>query len=149
MPLWLRTTAQNIKEKKSMRKVARQVVVRTLVIVMLSALIWPQHTKSNDDTSADKQPSVDLAAAAADIRVIYRVAPQYPDMARQGHIEGPVTLRVIVNTEGLVEKMTPLKGNPFLLIAAMNAIQKWRYRPYLLNGTPVQFQSTVTVKFSL
>ena len=127
-----------------MRKAAHQILKRTLVILAISAVVGAQHTKPKDESA-----SLDLAAAAADSRIVYKIAPEYPDIARKGHIEGPVSVRIFVNTEGAVEKMTPLKGNPFLLIAAMNAVQRWRYRPYVLNGAPVEFQSVVTVKFSL
>lgn len=127
-----------------MRKGARQILKGALVILALSAALVAQHTKPKDEGA-----SLDLAEAAADSRIIYKIAPEYPDIARRGHIEGPVSVRILVNTGGVVEKMTPLKGNPFLLIAAMNAVQKWRYRPYLINGAPVEFQSVVTVKFSL
>lgn len=127
-----------------MHKAARQMLKGAFVILALSAALVAQHTKSKDEAA-----SLDLAEAAADSRIIYKIAPEYPDIARRGHIEGPVSVRILVNTGGMVEKMTPLKGNPFLLIAAMNAVQKWRYRPYLINGAPVEFQSIVTVKFSL
>ena len=127
-----------------MRKAARQMLKGTLVILALSAALVAQHTKSKDEGA-----NLDLAEAVADSRIIYKIAPEYPDIARRGHIEGPVSVRILVNTQGAVEKMTPLKGNPFLLIATMSAVQKWRYRPYVLNGAPVEFQSIVTVKFSL
>ena len=127
-----------------MHKAVRQMLKGALVILALSAALVAQHAKSKDESA-----SLDLAEAAADSRIIYKIAPEYPDIARRGHIEGPVSVRILVNTVGAVEKMTPLKGNPFLLIAAMNAVQKWRYRPYILNGAPVEFQSIVTVKFSL
>jgi periplasmic protein TonB len=127
-----------------MRKVARQLLKGALVILALSGTLVAQHAKAKDEGA-----SLDLAEAAADSRIIYKIAPEYPDIARKGHIEGPVSVRILVNTEGAVQKMTPLKGNPFLLIAAMNAVQKWRYRPYVLNGAAVEFQSIVTVKFSL
>ena len=127
-----------------MLAVLRQILKRTLVVLVISAVVGAQHTKPKDESV-----SLELAAAEADSRIIYKIAPEYPDMARKGHIEGPVSVRIVINTQGAVEKMTPLKGNPFLLIAAMNAVQKWRYRPYLVNGAPVEFQSIVTVKFSL
>ena len=127
-----------------MLAILRQILKRTLLVLAISAVVGAQHTKPKDESV-----SLELAAAEADSRIIYKIAPEYPDMARKGHIEGPVSVRIVINTQGAVEKMTPLKGNPFLLIAAMNAVQKWRYRPYLVNGAPVEFHSIVTVKFSL
>jgi TonB family protein len=100
-------------------------------------------------TTADKLARHTLAAPEAESRVLQKVAPEYPMAARQGRMEGPVTVHVLVSREGRIEKMTPLRGNPFLLVAAMDAIGKWRYKPYMVNGVRVEFETDVTLKFSL
>ncbi len=100
-------------------------------------------------TPADKLARHTLAAPEAESRILQRVSPEYPMAARQGRMEGPVTVHVIVSREGRIEKMTPLRGNPFLLVAAMDAIGKWRYKPYMVNGVRVEFETDVTLKFSL
>jgi protein TonB len=132
-----------------MRKATRAALSAFFVVLVLGAVVCPQQLKPTGDTSSPKQPRIDLPAAEADSRVIYRVAPEYPDNARRGHIEGPVTLRIVVDSDGAVQKMTPLRGNPFLLISAMNAVKQWRYKPYVVKGSRVEFESSITLKFAL
>jgi len=90
-----------------------------------------------------------LTALEAEERLIQKVTPDYPKTARQGRMEGPVTVHIIVNREGRVVKMTPQSGNPFLLVAAMDAILRWRYRPYTVSGERVEFETDVNLKFVL
>jgi TonB family protein len=130
-------------------KLAHLLLGGCLVILALSLVGWAQQTGSKDSHPAGKQLTVHLPPEEAHSRLVYSTVPKYPENARRGRIEGPIALRVYVNTDGSVGKMTPLNGNPFLLIAAMDAVKNWRYRPYLLNGAPVQFESVVTVKFTL
>jgi TonB family protein len=132
-----------------MVKSAHRLLAGCLVILTLCLFAQAQQPSSKDDGASKTPLIVYLAPVDAHSRLIYTTAAQYPEKARQGHIEGPVAVRVVVNSDGVVEKMTPLKGNPFLLMAAMNAIKSWRYRPYVLNGAAVEFESIVTVKFAL
>lgn len=99
--------------------------------------------------TAEKSTRPALTALEANDRIIEKVAPEYPLAARQGHMEGPVTVHVVISREGRVQKMTPLSGNPYLLVAAMEAIGKWRYKPYTLNGVRVEFETDVNLRFSL
>jgi protein TonB len=78
-----------------------------------------------------------------------RVDPTYPDDARANGIEGAVVLHVIVGRDGLVESADPLSGPPGLREAAADAVRQWTYKPFLLNGDPVEVDTTVTVNFNL
>jgi TonB family protein len=99
--------------------------------------------------SAGKLARPALTASEAEDRLIQKVMPEYPMAARQGRMEGPVTVHIIVSREGRVQKMTPVRGNPYLLVAAMDAIGKWHYRPYTFNGGRVEFETVVNLKFAL
>ena len=112
---------------------------------MLSAL--PQFAQQT--TSAEKTARRVLTADEAEERIVQKVVPEYPASARQGRMAGPVTVHIIVSREGKVQKMTPLTGNPLLLVAAMEAIGKWRYRPYTVSGERVEFETNVNFKFVL
>ena len=81
--------------------------------------------------------------------LIYRVQPIYPPLARQAHIQGAVELRAIISKAGTIENLTLLRGHPMLVPAAMGAVRQWRYRPYLLNGEPVEVETEITVNFIL
>jgi TonB family protein len=75
--------------------------------------------------------------------------PAYPETAKEDRIEGPVVVQAIISKDGFVDRVHVIEGNPRLRSAATEAISKWRYKPYLLNGHPVEVATTITVDFSL
>lgn len=81
--------------------------------------------------------------------LVYRVQPNYPALARQARIQGQVVLRAIISREGAIENLQVLSGHPMLAPAAVDAVRQWRYRPYVLNGEPVEVETQVTVNFVL
>ncbi len=80
---------------------------------------------------------------------ILDVAPVYPALARSGGVEGVVILEAVINVRGEVERLRVLRSEPLLDRAAIDAVQRWRYTPTLLNGIPVPVLITVTVRFAL
>ena len=82
-------------------------------------------------------------------RLIHRVKPEYPELARRARVSGMVILQVIVSEDGVVEEVTIVRGHPLLNEAALQAIRQWRYSPYYLNGEPIPVTATVTVNFVL
>ena len=81
--------------------------------------------------------------------LIHRVQPEYPQLARQARIQGPVILRAIINRDGRIENLQVLSGHPMLVQAAIDAVRQWRYRPYLLNDQAVEVETQITVNFTL
>jgi TonB family protein len=79
----------------------------------------------------------------------YRVEPQYPEAARQEHIQGAVLLRVMVGKDGGVQQVQLLSGDPKLAAAASTAVVQWRFKPLLRAGKPVEFETQITVDFKL
>ena len=77
------------------------------------------------------------------------VKPNYPPLARQARIQGQVVLRAVIGKDGAIENLTLVSGHPMLAPAAIDAVKQWKYKPYLLNGTPVEIQTQVTVNFKL
>lgn len=80
---------------------------------------------------------------------MHKVEPAYPPMARTARIQGPVELRAIISKEGTIENLRVVSGHPMLAQAALDAVRQWRYRPYILNGAPVEVETEVIVKFVL
>jgi len=78
-----------------------------------------------------------------------RVNPKYPPDAREQHIQGVVVLKVDIDKDGNVSNVELISGHPALAQAAIDAVQQWKYKPYLLNGTPVEVETQVTVNFTL
>jgi protein TonB len=81
--------------------------------------------------------------------LVYRVQPVYPPLARQARIQGPVELRAIISKAGTIEGLTLVSGHAMLSGAALAAVRQWRYRPYLLNGEPIEVETEITVNFTL
>jgi protein TonB len=81
--------------------------------------------------------------------LVHRVQPDYPPLARQTRVQGQVVLRAMISREGAIENLQVLSGHPMLIPAAVNAVRQWRYRPYVLNGEPVEVETQVTVNFVL
>ena len=80
--------------------------------------------------------------------LLQKVDPVYPEAARAAHAHGPVVLKTVIGKDGTVEKVEAVSGDPALVPAAMDAVKQWKYRPYLLNDTPLFVETTVTVNFT-
>jgi protein TonB len=81
--------------------------------------------------------------------LVRRVNPTYPPLARQARISGQVVLRAVIAKDGSIENLTLVSGHPMLAPAAIEAVKQWKYRPYLLNGEPVEVDTEVLVNFTL
>jgi len=81
--------------------------------------------------------------------LIFRVQPDYPLLARQVRVQGQVVLRAVISRDGTIENLQVLSGHPMLVRAAVEAVRQWRYRPYELNGEPVEVETEVKVNFIL
>lgn len=82
-------------------------------------------------------------------KLIRKVAPEYPDIARRARISGDVFLEATVDEEGNVVHLDVIQGHPMLVEAALRAVAQWKYSPTLLNGEPVPIIARVTVSFKL
>jgi len=81
--------------------------------------------------------------------LIRRVNPTYPPLARQARIQGTVILQAQISKDGSIENLTLVSGHPMLAPAAIEAVKQWKYKPYLLNGEPVEVDTQVQVNFTL
>jgi TonB family protein len=90
-----------------------------------------------------------LAPASAERQLRHRAEPQYPAEAQAAHRTGEVQLEVVVGADGTVSSAHATAGDPTLAAAASDAVRAWRYEPYRVQGRPTEFQTDVTLKFSL
>jgi periplasmic protein TonB len=81
--------------------------------------------------------------------LVRRVQPAYPPLARQARIQGQVILRAVISKDGSIENLTLVSGHPMLVQSALDAVKQWKYKPYLLNGEPVEVDTEVLVNFTL
>jgi protein TonB len=81
--------------------------------------------------------------------IVSKPDPTYPAIAKAARIQGTVILSATISKTGTIENLTVVSGPQMLAQAALDAVRNWRYRPYLLNGEPVEVQTTVNVTFTL
>ncbi len=81
--------------------------------------------------------------------LLVKTLPQYPAVPRAARIQGTVVLQATISKSGSIENLSVISGPPMLQQAAMDAVRSWRYKPYLLNGEPVEVETTINVVFSL
>jgi protein TonB len=82
-------------------------------------------------------------------KLVNKVQPLYPPLARQTRISGTVRLHAIIAKNGSVEQLEVISGHPLLVQAALDAVRQWKYQPTTLNGENVEVDTTIDVIFSL
>jgi len=90
-----------------------------------------------------------VGGAVQKARLLRRVQPQYPALARQARIQGTVQLTAEIAKDGSIQKLEVMSGHPLLVPAALQAVKQWRYKPTLLNGQAVEVVTQIDVNFTL
>ena len=80
---------------------------------------------------------------------LLKVQPEYPAVAKQLKIQGTVELEAVVAESGTVEKVNILSGNPVLTRPAADALKKWRFKPFMVDGKAVTTQVPISFSFKL
>jgi periplasmic protein TonB len=110
------------------------------------AAVKPPEPQPKSDATEPRRirtSSIELA------RVIRRVEPVYPPIARLAHVSGTVELTGVIGTDGRIRELKALSGNPLLVKAAIEAVSQWIYAPPILNGERVEVIAPITVNFRL
>jgi len=81
--------------------------------------------------------------------LVHQVKPNYPALAKQARIQGSVVLQAAIGKDGSIQNLRLVSGHPMLAPAAIEAVKQWKYRPYFLNGEPVEVDTQITVNFTL
>ena len=81
--------------------------------------------------------------------LIRKVQPNYPPLAKQARISGSVVLQAVIGKDGTIQNLRAVSGHPMLIQSAIDAVRQWKYKPYFLNGEPVEVDTQVTVNFTL
>jgi protein TonB len=100
-------------------------------------------------TPAPAPKRIRLAARVVEANLIRDVTPTYPAEAGRERIEGTVILQAVIGKDGTVQDVQVVSGLPLLAQAAIDAVKQWRYKPYLLNGEPVEVDSRITINFTM
>jgi TonB family protein len=92
---------------------------------------------------------VNISAGVAGGLQIQKTSPVYPQIAKDARVSGTVVIQATISKTGVVQNLRVVSGPSMLRQPALDAVQTWRYKPYLLDGEPVDVETTVSVNFSL
>jgi protein TonB len=85
----------------------------------------------------------------AEGRLLAPIQPIYPAIAKAARIQGTVVIEAVISRQGLVKQARIVSGQPMLAQAALEAVSRARYQPYMLNGQPVEVYTTIDINFVL
>ena len=94
------------------------------------------------------QQKVTVSSGVAQGLLVHQVTPRYPSQARQAHVVGTVILQALIAKDGTVRNLHAVSGPPMLTQAAVDAVKQWHYKPYYLDGQPVEAETQISVKFT-
>ena len=145
--------------------------MRTLLSVVFSAVLWlaaagtafaqqspvdPGDSANGTDAAKSSCPFDHDTGTVVHVKegitrglLIHKVNPSYPAAARKASIEGPVVLCASISKGGRIESLTTASGPPELVPSSIKAVKKWRYKPYLLSGEPVEVETEIRVNYAL
>jgi protein TonB len=90
-----------------------------------------------------------ISSGVATGMLIQKTPPVYPSIAKAARVAGTVELRATIAKNGTIKDVQVVNGPPMLRQAAVDAVRKWRYKPYKLNNDPVEVDTTIKLVFSL
>ena len=99
--------------------------------------------------SSTAREAIQVGGNVLEAKLVNRVMPVYPPLARQARISGTVRLEGIISRDGRVVNLQVISGHPLLINAAVEAVRQWVYRPTLLNGEAVEVIAPIDVHFTL
>jgi TonB family protein len=99
--------------------------------------------------AANNPKRISVGGQVQAAKAIFKPSPQYPPLAMKAHIAGTVRLRAVIGTGGTISELKLIQGHPLLAPEAMKTVSRWRYRPTLLNGKPVEVATEIDVNFHL
>lgn len=110
----------------------------------------PPASQQSPQPQEQQQPKrVRVSLGVSQGLLIKKVAPKYPESARRNHIQGTVLLLAEIGTDGAIHNLVLVSGEPSLAKAAIKAVKQWKYKPYYLEGKPVEVETQIQVNFAL
>jgi periplasmic protein TonB len=113
------------------------------------AELAPPPVRPVEVRKAAPEKPVEVGGKVQEAKLIKRVMPVYPSLARQARISGTVHLMAVIAKDGTIQDLRVLSGHPLLIATAVNAVRQWVYRPTLLNEQPVEVMAPIDVIFTL
>ena len=150
----LMNLTEKTKEIQGMRRMAIVAACAALGLATCgTALALGMHVNAvsaGDNSNASKAPrQITVSAAVMSGNILTKAVPQYPPAAKKAKIQGTVVLRVVIGDDGNVKNIQVVSGPNELQQSSIDAVRQWTYKPYLLNGDPVEVKTTVNIIYSL
>jgi TonB family protein len=131
-------------------------VSKIRIMMMLFAILVCCHAVGVAQNNPDNQTqapaaapqTVSVPASVMTGMVDHKVLPQYPKEALIKGIQGDVVFKIVVDENGKIVRSEPTSGDPLLVAAAEDAIRNYRYRPYMVNGSPARVESQLGFRFT-
>ncbi|MGA7559651.1 MAG: TonB family protein [Terriglobales bacterium] len=140
------------KPKRRIRVVRRGLYMLIASILALAALGWWEWQRSWNELER-RSPAVEsglrVSPETMDKRILTKVDPVYPEAARSAGTEGRVELDAVIAPDGSVKRLRPVSGPDLLVRSATEAVQSWKFEPYLSSGKPVEVETAIVVEFRL
>jgi periplasmic protein TonB len=114
---------------------------------VLGSILTSSHTTQMVVAAPPKR--IRVSTGISEGMLIHRVEPIYPTIAARARIQGTVQLRAVIAKDGSIENLQVIGGHPILQQAALQAVKQWRYKPYILNGEPLEVETIVIVNFHM
>jgi protein TonB len=106
--------------------------------------------------SGQSGPKVKVAPSKVNISqgvavglLVSRSTPVYPAIAKTAHVSGTVVIQATISKTGSIGNLRAVSGPAMLRQAALDSVKTWRFRPYMLDGEPVEVDTTVNVTFNM
>jgi TonB family protein len=148
----------NVTEKQQEVRGGRRVVILAACAALAlatcaSSLALGMHANAasgGSDSNATKAPKqVTVSQQEMQGNILTKAVPVYPPAAKKARIQGKVVLDAVIGTDGTVESLRVLSGPQELQQSALDAVRQWTYKPYLVNGEPVEVETTVNIIYML
>jgi TonB family protein len=144
---WLATGSDTSSQKEAKAAAATDSMPKAAVLGERASAPRPR-VEVDTNPAPGRSELITVSSDAMAANLLSSQSPAYPGAARLAHQEGPVVVQAVISKEGKVDRVRVVKGHLLLRRAAANAVRTWRYKPYLLNGQPVEVATTITVNFS-
>jgi len=143
--------AETQKTMRGARRVAMMVVCAALGVGTCAfALRLSTHVAAATDAATSKtEAAIQVPSDKIIANLDHKVQPVYPPEAKKARVQGKVVLATVIGKDGTIENLTVISGPKKLRQSALDAVKQWTYKPYLLNGEPVEVETKINVIYTL
>jgi TonB family protein len=144
----MESLVQTLSKYRQGRTFAISIAFATTLIIrsIATAESYPMLQQTGE---AHATSSASLNVGIGTMQAIYHPNPVYPPDAIAGHLQGPVVLAIVISPQGDVSKIVSVDGPPLLAASSRDAVQQWKFKPYLQNEQPIEVKTVVAVYYDL